>query len=85
VTSDVVDKDRTELARSDPRPGRAVARMLERADAAASRGDYVDALDWLSRVDVLGDGLDPVYESRRDVWRLRLEIGGRVGPSQWFG
>jgi hypothetical protein len=59
--------------------------MLERADAAASRGGYADALAWLDSVDAIGDGLDPVYEDRRQVWRLKLETGARVGPSQWFG
>jgi len=58
--------------------------MLARADAAATRGDYADALVWLGRADALGDGLDPVYEGRRARWRLKEEAC-RVGPSQWFG
>lgn len=62
-----------------------MARLVERADAAASRGDYADALAWLGTVDAIGDGLDPAYEDRRHVWRLRLETGGRAGASQWFG
>jgi hypothetical protein len=63
---------------------RTVARLLERADGAAARRDYADALAWLDRVDALGHELDPVYEERREGWRVRAEIG-RVGSSQWFG
>lgn len=84
MSSEVLDADRTNLAQGDLTHGRAVARMLERADAAAARGDYADALVWLGRADALGDGLDPVYEGRRARWRLKEEAC-RVGPSQWFG
>ena len=82
MSSKVIDADRTHVAGGDPRQVRAVARMLERADAAAARGDYVDALAWLDRVDAIGDGLDAVYQGRREAWGLRA---GPVGPSQWFG
>lgn len=84
MSSEVLDADRTNLAQGDLTHSRAVARMLERADAAAARADYADALVWLGRADALGDGLDPVYESRRARWRLKEEAC-RVGPSQWFG
>jgi hypothetical protein len=82
VSSEVIAADRANLAPGAPGP--AVAHLLERADAAAARGDYVAALAWLGRADAKEDGLDPVYERRRARWRLDAETG-RVGPSQWFG
>lgn len=84
MSSEVIDADRTNLAPGGPRQDSAVARMLERADAAAARGDYAEALASLRRVDAIGHGLDPVYEDRRKQWRLKVETR-RVGSSQWFG
>jgi hypothetical protein len=84
VGSEVIDADRRNAAPGAPRPNNAVARMLARADAAAARGDYADALAWLRRVDATGSRLDPVYADRREEWRSKAETG-RVGCSQWFG
>jgi hypothetical protein len=84
VSTNVVDTDRSKLGTRPPRPDRAVFRMLELADAAAARGDYADALDWLARVDASGDRLDPLYEGWRREWRSKVE-SRRVGSSQWFG
>jgi hypothetical protein len=83
MNSGVIGADRAERSRRDLRHERAVARMLKSADAAAARGDYADALDWLRKLDALGHQLDPAYESKREGWRLREP--GRVGSSQWFG
>jgi hypothetical protein len=58
--------------------------MLERADAAAARRDYGDALASLRILEGLGHELDPVYEKRREGWRSQMEAR-RVGCSQWFG
>jgi hypothetical protein len=58
--------------------------MLERADAAAARGDYGYALASLRILEGLGHELDPVYEKRREGWRSQTEAR-RVGCSQWFG
>lgn len=84
VSSEVIDAKRANVPLGGPRQGDAAAHMLELADAAAARGDYADALAWLGGADVIGDGLDPVYEGRRARWQLNVETD-RVGPSQWFG
>lgn len=63
---------------------RSVARRLELGDATLARGDYVDALAWLRRVATVGYELGPVYEGRREGWRLEVDVG-RARFSQWFG
>jgi hypothetical protein len=82
VNSEVIDADSATLDPGTARP--AVGHLLERADAAAGRGDYIAALAWLGRADAKGGGLDPLYEERRVRWRLNAEAVP-VGPSQWFG
>jgi len=84
VSTKVVDTDRSKVATRVRRQDRAVDRTLELADAAAARGDYVDALARLSTLDAIGYQLDPVYEKRRAAWRSRVETR-QVGCSQWFG
>jgi hypothetical protein len=84
MNSGVIGANRAELPRRDLRRDRALARMLKSADAAAARGDYADALAWLRKIDTMGHELDPVYESRRHAWWLKMEAE-RVGSSQWFG
>lgn len=85
VKREATDADRTKMAtRSQARQDHAVSRTLELADAAAARGDYVDALAWLGTLEAIGHQLDSVYENRCARWRLEVEAG-RAGCSQWFG
>jgi hypothetical protein len=84
VSTDIIESDRTNVATRAPSQDRSVGSMLQSADAAADRGDYVEALAWLRRLDAIGLQLDPVYASRRDEWRSKVE-SRRVGSSQWFG
>ena len=85
VKGEATDADRTNVAmRSRARQDHAISRALELADAAAARGDYVDALAWLGTLEAIGHQLDSVYENRCARWRLEVEAG-RAGCSQWFG
>jgi hypothetical protein len=82
--TEVTDVDRAGVATSGSRQDPLVARMLERADAAAARGDYDDALSCLRHLVARGHPLDHAYETRCAAWRLKAE-NVRVGCSQWFG
>jgi hypothetical protein len=85
VKGEATAADRTNVAsRSRARQDHAISRTLELADAAAARGDYVDALAWLGTLEAIGHQLDSVYENRCARWRLEVEAG-RAGCSQWFG
>jgi hypothetical protein len=84
MTGAVIGADKTERSGQDLRYDRMVTRMLESADAAAARGDYIHALAWLRNLDAVGYRLDHVYESRREEWGLKVETR-RVERSQWFG
>ena len=85
VKGEATDTDRTNMAtRSRARQDHAISRALELADAAAARGDYVNALAWLGTLEAIGHQLDSVYENRCARWRLEVEAG-RAGCSQWFG
>ena len=61
-----------------------VPRELQLADAAAQREEHGEALAWLRTFEASGRRLDPVYQSKRATWRLKLE-DERTGCSQWFG
>jgi hypothetical protein len=50
----------------------AVARTLEFAEEAASRGDLTDALAWLQTIEWIGRRLPDEYLSKRQEWRLAL-------------
>ena len=77
--------ERTSMATlSRARQDRAISRTLALADAAAARGNYVDAVDWLTSLEATGHQLDSVFENRRARWRLEGETA-HVGCSQWFG
>jgi hypothetical protein len=85
VNGEATHQDRTNMAtRSQARQDHAVSRTLELADAAAARGDYVDAIAWLGTLEARGHQLESVYENRCARWRLEVEAG-RAGCSQWFG
>jgi hypothetical protein len=49
---------------------RAVARTLEFAEEAASRGDFSEALAWLETLDAVARHLPDEYASKRLEWRL---------------
>jgi hypothetical protein len=81
--TEVTDVDRAEQAtRASRHPG--VAKLLKRADAAAARKDYEDALACLRLLTASGHSLDHAYETRCAAWWLEAE-NARVGCSQWFG
>jgi hypothetical protein len=84
VSTDEVDMHLATVVTRGSRRSPSAARMLESADAAAARGDYVEALAWLRSLDATGRQLDPVYANRRAEWRSKVETH-RVRPSQWFG
>ena len=82
--TEVTAVDRANKATRAPRQHPAVARLLKRADAAAARKDYEDALACLRQVAASGHLLDHAYQTRRAAWWLEAE-NVRVGCSQWFG
>jgi hypothetical protein len=84
LSTDVFDTDGADVATRPVRRPQFAARTLASADAAAARGDYVEALAWLRSLDAIGYELDPVYANRRAEWRSKVETR-RVGSSQWFG
>lgn len=47
----------------------AVARTLASARESAARGDYADALSWLSMLDAIGQELSDEDEGLRAEWR----------------
>ena len=67
------DLDRTQQGQPVARGGRherAVARTLEFAEEAASRGDFSGALAWLETLDAIGRRLANEYASKRVEWQL---------------
>jgi hypothetical protein len=69
------DLDRTgrvQPAASEARHERAVARTLEFAEEAASRGHLSDALAWLETLEAIGRRLPDEYVSKRLEWRLAV-------------
>ena len=56
-----------------------VAPLLEWADEAASRADYVDALTWLRSVESAGPPLPEGYAAKRQRWRRATGAGRRGG------
>jgi hypothetical protein len=46
----------------------AVARSLQWAQESAERGDYTDALAWVSAVEATGSQLPPGYHAKRQAW-----------------
>jgi len=46
-----------------------VARTLSSARESAARGDYADALSWLSMLDAIGHELSRADERLREAWR----------------
>jgi hypothetical protein len=50
----------------------AVANTLSWAEESAARGDYVNALAWLSVLDAIGETLQESYEIKRLDWRRAL-------------
>ena len=48
----------------------AVARSLQWADEAATRGDHSDALAWLHVIEAIGDELPETYQTKRQAWLL---------------
>ena len=60
---------------------RAVARTLEFAEEAASRGDFSEALAWLETLDAVGRRLPSEYASKRLEWRLAL-TEARAAPGR---
>lgn len=71
--------------RSHPRSARhehAVARTLEFAEEAATRGDFTDALAWLATLEAIGRRLPHEYVSKRQQWRLALAADPTVTPQQ---
>jgi hypothetical protein len=48
----------------------AVARSLQWADEAATRGNHSDALAWLRVIEVIGDELPETYQTKRQAWLL---------------
>jgi hypothetical protein len=57
-----------------------VAPLLEWADEAASRADFVDALTWLRSLENSGHQLPDGYAAKRQRWRRATagRSGGRV-------
>lgn len=53
----------------------AVARSLALADAAADRGEYVEALAWIRAVLAIGEALPAEYEAKRRAWQRTLLEG----------
>ena len=47
----------------------AVANTLTWAEESAARGDYANALAWLSVLDAIGETLPDEYETKRIDWR----------------
>lgn len=84
VTTDVFDADRANVGTRPTRRPRWAARTLASADAAAARGDYVEALAQLRSIEQNGQQLDPDCENRRKEWQSKVE-DSRIGSSQWFG
>jgi hypothetical protein len=69
------DLDRTrrgETFASGGRHERAVARTLEFAEEAASRGDFSEALAWLETLDAIGRRLPSEYASKRVEWQIAV-------------
>jgi hypothetical protein len=50
----------------------AVANTLTWAEESAARGDYADALAWLSVLDTIRETLPEEYELKRIDWRRAL-------------
>jgi hypothetical protein len=46
----------------------AVSRSLGWAQESAERGDYTDALAWISVVEATGSKLPPGYHAKRQAW-----------------
>ena len=57
---------------------RAVANTLGFAPAAAARGDFSGALEWLGVVEIVDGGVPPGWERTRALW-LRGERSAEVG------
>jgi hypothetical protein len=84
VSQEAVNADRRNVpTREGARHDRAVARTVELPDAAAARGEYVDALAQLHALEEIGHQLDSVYDNKRERLRLKVKID-RGGCSQWF-
>jgi hypothetical protein len=81
------DLDRTRQGQPvtrEARHERAVARTLEFAEEAASRGDFSEALAWLETLDAIGRRLPSEYASKRLEWRLAVadQRSQRPAPSR---
>jgi hypothetical protein len=46
----------------------AVSRSLGWAQESAERGDYTEALAWVSVVEAIGSQLPPGYHAKRQAW-----------------
>lgn len=57
----------------------AVAQTLRWADEAAERGDHFGAVAWLDVLEVIGEELPKLYESRRQTWVLAIGAGRSGG------
>ena len=78
------DLDRARQGQSlsrEARHERAVARTLEYAEEAASRGDFSEALAWLETLEAIGRRLPTEYASKRLEWRLAV-AGDRPAPGR---
>ncbi|MDQ6776742.1 MAG: hypothetical protein M3071_11130 [Actinomycetota bacterium] len=49
-----------------------MASSLGWAQESAARGDYADALSWVSAVEAIGDALPDGFEIKRQAWLMAL-------------
>jgi hypothetical protein len=70
MSSDSTSAQQPDPGRRDPIA--AVSRTLERADAAAWRGKYADALGWLRLLELLGYRVPAEYDTKRQAWLAGL-------------
>ncbi len=53
------------------RHARAIKQSLRFAQAAADKGEYREALEWLKAVEAADGALPPEWEQTRSVWQAR--------------
>ena len=73
----MIDEHQSPRSRMRRDPGLAAHRVagantLSWAEESAARGDYVNALAWLSVLDAIGETLQESYEIKRLDWRRAL-------------
>jgi len=59
----------------------AVKRSLQWAQESADRGDYADAIGWISVLETIGERIPPSYLAKSRSWNDAL-AGYRAGPAR---